>query len=69
MENDAFVTIAFILPHKPQQTACVGFILFIGYDCGLSFRATQGETEYYFLKLFIKFPLLIIYQWILAFIT
>lgn len=28
MENDAFVTIAFIFPHKPQQTACVGFISF-----------------------------------------
>ena len=28
MVNVVFVTIAFICAHKPQQTACVGFILF-----------------------------------------
>ena len=28
MENDAFVTIAFICAHTPRQIACVGFILF-----------------------------------------
>ena len=28
MENDVFVTIAFIFHHKPRQTAYVGFILF-----------------------------------------
>ena len=28
MENDAFVTIAFICAHTPRQTACVGFVLF-----------------------------------------
>ena len=46
MENDVFVTIAFIFPHKPRQTACVGFNLFYRVtDSERFFRAAQGETR------------------------
>lgn len=39
MENDVFITIAFICAHTPRQIGCVGFILF----CRVRLRASHSR--------------------------